>query len=385
LNAKTTGAAPGATLRRRDVAAAVAAGLWPFHALAAAASAEPGVPLKTLGAAKGLRVGNAIGMPTFADPRYRALMLRECDTLVTENECKWQIVAPSSPEMDFRDSDKLMAWGAQAGLMRRGHCLVWQPAKWLPTWVNDYDFGPRPALTAERLLVERIRGACRHYGDQIYSWDVVNEAVDPATGDYRVNVFTQAMGAVDQLDLCFRLARENAPHAQLVYNDFMHWDAGSARHRAGVLELLAALKSRGTPVDALGLQSHIAASPPGGGEQLEWRKFLDEVSAMGLQLLITEFDVNDRQLPADTATRDAAVAVAARDYLDLAFSYPGLGDFLFWGLIDRESWLQKWPGLARHDNSEMRPAPFDDRYQPKPLREAVAAAIRAMPPRAARA
>jgi endo-1,4-beta-xylanase len=102
-------------------------------------------------------------------------------------------------------------------------------------------------------------------------------------------------------------------------------------------------------------------------------------------LLITEFDVNDRQLPADTPTRDAAVAAAARDYLDLAFSYPGLGDFLFWGLIDRESWLQKWPGLARHDNSEMRPAPFDDRYQPKPLREAVAAAIRAMPPRAARA
>ena len=377
----TSGAPPGATLRRRDVAALLAAGLWPFHALAA----EPGVPLKTLGAAKGLRVGNAIGMSTFADPRYRALMLRECDALVTENECKWQIVAPSSPEMDFRDSDKLMAWGAQAGLMRRGHCLVWQPAKWLPTWVNDYDLGPRPALTAERLLVDRIRGACRHYGEQIYSWDVVNEAVDPATGDYRVNVFTQAMGAVEQLDLCFRLARENAPHAQLVYNDYMHWDVGSAGHRAGVLKLLAALKSRGTPVDALGLQSHIAASSTSGGEQLEWRKFLDEVSAMGLQLLITEFDVNDRNLPADIPARDAAVAAAARDYLDLTFSYPGLGDFLFWGLIDRESWLQKWPGLARHDKSEMRPAPFDDRYQPKPLREAVAAAIRAMPPRAARA
>ena len=389
MKARTPGASRGPTLQRRDFAALVAAGLWPLRGSAATPSAEPGVALKTLGAAKGLRVGNAIGMPTFADPRYRALMLRECDTLVTENECKWQIVAPDSPEMDFRDSDRLLAWGAQAGLMRRGHCLVWQPAKWLPKWVNDHDFGARPALTAERLLVERIRGACRHYGEQIYSWDVVNEAVDPATGDYRVNVFTQAMGAVEQLDLCFRLARENAPHAQLVYNDYMHWDAGSARHRAGVLALLAALKSRGTPVDALGLQSHIsapaAASASGGSEQLEWRKFLDEVSAMGLQLLITEFDVNDRNLPADIATRDAAVAGAARDYLDLTFSYPGLGDFLFWGLIDADSWLQKWPGIARHDGSEMRPAPFDDRYQPKLLREAVAAAMRAMPPRAARA
>jgi endo-1,4-beta-xylanase len=357
--------------------------------MAAAPASEPGPALKTLGAAKGLRVGNAIGMQTFADPRYRALMLHECDAMVTENECKWQIVAPNSPEMDFRDSDKLLAWGAQAGLARRGHCLVWQPTKWLPKWVNDHDFGPRPALTAERLLVERIRGACTHYGEQIYSWDVVNEAVDQTTGEYRVNVFTRAMGAVEQLDLCFRLARESAPHAQLVYNDFMHWDAGSAKHRAGVLELLAALKSRGSPVDALGLQSHVSApapsTPSGAAEHREWRKFLDAVSAMGLQLLITEFDVNDRNLPADIAARDAGVAAAARDYLDLTFSYPNLGDFVFWGLRDADSWLQNWPGLARHDSAQMRPAPYDDRYQPQALREAVADAMRAMPPRAARA
>ena len=385
LNIRNPVAPPLPTLRRRDLAALLAAGLLPLSG----AAAEPGPALRTLGAAKGLRVGNAIGMQTFADARYRAVMLRECDTMVTENECKWQIVAPTSAEMDFRDSDRLLAWGAQAGLARRGHCLVWQPTKWLPKWVNEVDFGAQPALTAERLLVERIRRACRHYGDQIYSWDVVNEAVDPPSGEYRSNVFTQAMGAVDQLDLCFHLARENAPHAQLVYNDFMHWDAGSAKHRAGVLRLLTALKSRGTPVDALGLQSHISApsaeAPSSGAEQLEWRKFLDEVSALGLQLLITEFDVNDRNLLADIPSRDAGVAAAARDYLDLTFSYPNLGDFLFWGLIDADSWLQKWPGIARQDSTEMRPAPYDDRYRPKALRDAVADAIRAMPPRAAHA
>ena len=389
MKSRIPGASQVPTLHRRDFAALLAAGVFPSRAMSAARDVDPGPALKTLGAAKGLRIGNAIGMKTFADARYRALMLRECDAMVTENECKWQIVAPRSPEMDFRDSDRLLAWGAQAGLMRRGHCLVWQPTKWLPKWLVGYDFGARPALTAERLLVERIGGACRHYGDQICSWDVVNEAVDPATGEYRVNVLTQAMGAVDQIDLCFRLARESAPHAQLVYNDFMHWDAGSARHRAGVLELLAALKARGTPIDALGLQSHIsasaAASPSGGAEQLEWRKFLDEVSAMELQLLITEFDVNDRALASDIAARDAGVAAAARDYLDVTFSYPNLGDFLFWGLVDADSWLQKWPGIARHDGSEMRPAPYDDRYRPQALREAVAEALRAMPPRTARA
>jgi len=375
-------------MQRRDFAALLAAGLMPARGMAQAPGAEAGPALKTLGAAKGLRIGNAIGMKTFADPRYRALMLRECDAMVTENECKWQIVAPSSPRMDFRDSDTLLAWGAKGGLMRRGHCLVWQPTQWLPTWLNAYDFGPRPAITAERLLVERITGACKHYGDQIYSWDVVNEAVDQTSGEYRVNVLTQAMGAVEQLDLCFRLARENAPHAQLVYNDFMHWDAGSAKHRAGVLKLLTTLKSRGTPIDALGLQSHIAApaasTSSSDAEHLEWRKFLDEVSALGLALLVTEFDVNDRKLPADIAPRDAGVAAATRDYLDLTFSYPNLGDFVFWGLTDANSWLQDWPGLARQDKTPMRPSPYDDRYQPKALRGAVADALRAMPPRAAR-
>ena len=127
-----------------------------------------------------------------------------------------------------------------------------------------------------------------------------------------------------------------------------------------------------------------APAPSGNTEHLEWRRFLDEVSALGLQLLITEFDVNDRHLPADIATRDAAVAAAARDYLDLTFSYPNLGDFLFWGLIDADSWLQNWPGLARDDGTPMRPAPYDNRYQAKRLREAAADAMRAMPPRAAR-
>jgi GH35 family endo-1,4-beta-xylanase len=35
---------------------------------------------------------------------------------------------------------------------------------------------------------------------------VVNEAVDPKTGSLRSNVFTERMGALEQIDLSFRLA-----------------------------------------------------------------------------------------------------------------------------------------------------------------------------------
>lgn len=351
-------------------------------------------PLKNIARRKGMRFGNAMGYgttgtrksPRFQDPAYRNLMARECDAIVAENETKWQAVEPRPGEFRIAQADEMFAWAKAQGMAIRGHTLVWQTAKWLPKWLNQHDFGAHPALEAERILRSHIAAVCGHFGRDIVSYDVVNEAVDPASGALRANVLTERLGAVEQIDLAFRLAHEHAPHAQLVYNDYMRWDAGNATHRAGVLKLLHALKSRGTPVQALGLQSHIgswneARETDAGAPVREWRKFLDEVSGMGLDLLITEFDVNDRKLPGDIAARDAGVAALARDYLDVTLSYPRLRDFMLWGMADHVSWLQDWDEAPRTDGQPMRPCPFDAAMRPKPLRDAIAAAMRAMPMR----
>ena len=380
------------TSRRELLAALACAAVLP---LPSALAAEAQVPLKELGRRKGLNVGNAMGAGDgghrllFRDPAYRALMTRECNVIVAENECKWQALEPRPGEYHYGPADEMFAWAREEGMLIRGHNLVWQTAKWLPPWVAQYDFGAQPARGAERLLREHVRAVCSHFGQRVYSWDVVNEAVDPADGSLRPNVLNQHLGAVEQIDLAFRLAQEYAPGAQLVYNDYMRPNAGSARHRAGVLKLLAALKARGTPVHALGLQSHIGSwddvQDPARGEQRmrEWRKFLDEVTGMGIDLAITEFDVNDREFPADIARRDAAVAALAKEYLDVTLSYPRCGDFVMWGMADHVNWLQGWKEAPRKDGLPMRPAPFDGKLRAKPLRGAIAAAIQAMPPRAA--
>ena len=103
---------------------------------------------------------------------------------------------------------------------------------------------------------------------------------------------------------------------------------------------------------------------------------------MGYDLLITEFDVNDRKLPAAIAERDAGVAAIARDYLDLTLSYPRCRDFLLWGMADHVNWLQVWKDTKRPDGLSQRPTPYDDRLRAKPLRETIAKALRDMPPRA---
>lgn len=363
--------------RRNMLALMAAGGLAPLHA------AEMPEPLKVLGQRKGLNIGNAIGGRYFRDPGYKALMARECNMLVAENEGKWQALEPRPGQYNFGPADEMYAWAKSQGMLVRGHNLIWQEAKWLPKWVNEYDFGAQPTQAAEALLRKHIVTVCDHFGSAIHSYDVVNEAVDQKTGELRVNVFTERLGAVEQMDLAFRLAQERAPKAELVYNDYMGPDQGNAKHRAGVLKLLHDLKSRGAPVHALGLQSHIGSSDDlsSSARQREWRKFLDEVTGMGLGLLITEFDVNDRKLPLDIAARDAGVAALAKDYLDVTLSYTQCRDFLTWGMADHVSWLQGLKDASRADKQKMRPAPFDEQLRAKPLRDAIAAAIKAAPQR----
>jgi endo-1,4-beta-xylanase len=349
--------------------------------------------LDALARRKGMRFGNAIGISAsgtrgksrFHNEAYRALMERECGVLVAENETKWKSIRSRPGEFRFANADEMFAWARGREMLVRGHTLIWQPPKWLPDWVNQYDFGAQPAKEAERMLTEHVRTVCLHFGTIVSSWDVVNEAVDPKTGELRSNVFTERLGANDQLDLMFRLAKEHAPHAQLIYNDYMSWGAGYAKHRAGVLKLLAEFRKRGTPVTALGLQSHIGSTedgtepPTGDAHVREWRRFLDEVTAMDYDLLITEFDVHDAHFPADFAKRDAAVAALGRTYLDITLSYPRLQTMMLWGMADDLSWLQD--RLPRPDGLPKRPTPFDAELRPKPLRGAIANAIRAMPMR----
>ena len=334
----------------------------------------------------GRRFGSAVGMGgAFEDPRYRRLLTTDCNVLVPENELKWTALRPRPEVFTFQRFDRIMAFAQQNGLAMRGHTLLWHHPRWMPDWVATYDFGANRRARAEQMIREHVGTICRRYGTRIHSYDVVNEAVDNTDGSLRETAFSNAMGgALPVLDLAFHTARETAPRAQLVYNDYMSWGPRAARHRAGVLRLLEGFKRRGTPVDALGIQAHI-----GGGnddsvefgirQESEWRRFLDEVSAMGYDLLVTEFDVNDNGLPGDIARRDAECAALTRAYFDLILAYPNMGDVLAWGMCDRYTWLQ---GFApRTDGLPKRACPYDADYRAKPIREALLAAFGNAPPR----
>lgn len=343
-------------------------------------AAAPGASLDSLARSKGLRFGTCLSAGSPRDAAYEALVTRECGIIVPENELKLYAIRRTAEGLDFSGADHLAAFARTHGMLFRGHTLLWNRDEFAPKWLLQDGLGAKP----ERWLREYIAAVAGRYVGQVQSWDVVNESIDPRTGQMRKTVFTRALGP-EVVEIAFHAAREAAPKAKLVYNDYMGWGEGDAKHRAGVLKLLERLKSRGVPIDALGIQGHIANGDAGNviefsaRDQREWRAFCDAARGLGLDLLITEFDVNDTTLPADPAKRDLICAAVAKDFLDLMLDYRELKQVLAWGLSDRHSWLQTW--WPRPDKLPKRPTPYDAALKPKPLREAVAAALRAAPER----
>jgi len=344
--------------------------------------------LNMLAAAKKMRFGTAIGgrrnppISTLGDASYRALVAQQCGLIVPENELKWQSISPDPRTTDFSAADDMLAYATENGLAMRGHNLIWHQDRWLPSWLASYDFGPDVAAGTHKLIVDHVTEAINHYGTKITSWDVVNEAVDPATGNLYETRLSRNLGSPEAvIDLAFTTARAAAPAGtQLVYNDYAGWETGNDAHRAGVLRLLTGMKNRGVPIDAYGVQSHLGiysidpATGTGRHEDGPWRAFLDAIVALGLDLIITELDVRDDGLPGDVAARDDAVAKYVRAYLDLMFGYPQLRDVLVWGMVDPYSWLQSIP---RSDNLPRRPNPYDGNFRPKLMQAAIADAFTA--------
>ncbi|HUQ11332.1 MAG TPA: endo-1,4-beta-xylanase [Steroidobacteraceae bacterium] len=372
---------------RSGVAAAAAA--CAGNSFAATTGRErPEDSLDAIARRKGLRFGSALGGRGLRDPRYLELVTAQCGILVPENELKMTSVQREPGVFDFARAEALLQFAESHGMAVRGHTLLWHHPRWLPKWLETHDFGAEPATAAAGLLEAHIRKAASFFGRRIVSWDVVNEAVDNVTGAMRETLFSRAIGTPDQVvEMAFRIARAQLPDTELVYNDYMGWEKDSAAHRTGVLKLLERLRRNGAPVNALGLQSHIGCGNQDANagrefdarDEREWRNFLREVTGMGYRLVITEFDVHDGALAASAKQRDRSIASLARAFLDLTLDFREVSAVLCWGLADNFSWLQG--RSPRQEGVAKRPTPFDSHYRPKPMRDAIAAALRSAPSR----
>ena len=315
------------------------------------------------GAAHGLLYGCAVNMNALgADAAYAALVREQCRIVVAENAMKWGALRPSVEGFNFDQADALVAFAETNRMKIRGHNLVWHQGN--PKWLE----ATATKENARNLLVTHIETVAGRYAGRMHSWEVVNEAIrveDGRADGLRNSVWLRLIGE-DYIELAFKTAREADPQALLTYNEYgieAETRAGEQKREA-VIELLRRMVARRVPVDAVGVQSHIAAAVAAGGNKSAatqygagLMRFIAAARELGLQVFITEMDVNDRALAADGPGRDAAVAAAYKQYLELALGDPAVRLVLTWGITDRYSWLDHEEGRA--DGKPERPLLFD--------------------------
>ncbi|MDE2500789.1 MAG: endo-1,4-beta-xylanase [Alphaproteobacteria bacterium] len=346
-------------LTRRSLLGGMAGGV-----LVSGAGAVPDdAPLRQRAAKRGRVYGCAAGSYQLQDADFAPVLAREAGMLVPEYELKRLIVEPTPGHFDFSGADALIGFAQAHGMKMRGHTLVWYAAN--PDWLEAAVL----AAPDEDILTGYVTGMVRRYRGRIQSWDIVNEAIQPDDGrpDGLRNCFWLKRYGPAYIDHAYFAARQADPNVQLVYNDWgcEGGEPWNDRFRAATLKFLEGALARKVPIDALGLQGHLAAFH-GSVNQAKLRAFLVDVRAMGLKILVTEHDVDDSGGATDIAVRDRAVADASARFLDVVLDNAAATDVLTWGLTDR---YLKAPGGLRSMFSEYTPRklPLDAALKRKPM------------------
>jgi len=359
-------------LTRRDIlvagAAGLAAGALPRPAFAGADG------LAKIAGMRGLGFGSAFDREVFQDLAAGDLLVREAKIGAIENSLKFDWLRPNGPEADFTEADRLVDFGLKAGLRLRGTALIWND--WLPDWLKW------SSVTDRKTIMDRhIREVMFRYAGRVTSWDVVNEPFFPMhgrEGGYRGGYWFDAMGA-DYITRAFQQASAADPHAELVLNEaFCEQDDELGQSvRPLLYDCVKRLKAEGVPVHAVGLQGHLKPHLP-----YDYARFADWVASiaeLGVDVKITELDVDDSQLPEDVAARDAAVAAQLTAFLEPVLKVKAVREVICWQLSDRYSWYGNadWYPKDRKARSHL----FDADLKPKMATDAVAAALAASTPR----
>lgn len=328
-----------------------------------AAEALPeGLSLQAAARERGLFFGTAVKDSLFSNADYRRLVLHECAAISCIYSMKLHSLQPQAARFQFRSADTYVDFAAANGLRMHGHTLIWHEV--LPPWIA-------PALKkAPRAVMERhIRTVMGRYAGQVHSWDVVNEPTSgrsPRPDSLRPSAWLEALGP-DYIRVAFEMAHEADPKAQLVMNTNAspYRNAGTKAHYENMVRLIERLLAQKAPLQAVGIQGHLDAADRGRFADREIAWFCGKLNDMKLPLVITELDCSDKGIPTDNAVRDAAVAEAYRQFLDVVLAASTLQGIICWGLSDRESGHNRWP---RPDGTFVRGLPYDVCLAAKPLR-----------------
>lgn len=288
-------------------------------------------------------------------------------SMTPENVMKMEPIHPEPNQYNWDPADQIVNFARENGLKLRGHALCWHNQ--VPGWLYTDSLGNE--VTKEELLNRletHIHDVVGRYKDDIYAWDVVNEAIsDSPETFYRNSKWYQICGE-EFIAKAFEYARAADPDVELFYNDY---EVINPVKREKIYQLVKQLKEDGVPIDGVGIQGHWSVYEP--TEQV-LRETIETLTDLGLKVQITELDVSvypkehsrREKRPDDTDVftdelKQKQIAQYAMIFRVFREYQEHLNAVTFWNISDRYSWLDHFPVPDRKDY----PLLFDEQLQPK--------------------
>jgi len=280
-------------------------------------AAEAATTLGASAAQSGRYFGTAIAAGKLNDSAYTAIANREFDMVTAENEMKIDATEPNQNQFNYTNGDRIANWASSNGKRLRGHTLAWYSQQ--PGWMQSMS-----GSTLRNAMLNHVTQVATHYRGKIYAWDVVNEAfADDGSGGRRDSNLQRTGN--DWIEVAFRAARTADPGAKLCYNDY-NIDNWSHAKTQGVYNMVRDFKSRGVPIDCVGLQAHFNSGNPVPGN---FQTTVSSFAALGVDVQITELDIQGSG--SDQANKYRTVVNAC-----LAVSR--CTGITVWGVRDSDSW-----------------------------------------------
>ncbi len=319
----------------------------------------PNPPLKELAERRGIQVGSFASLKYLRERAYTDILASEFDYAIIDGEPNWRFediaLRPTKDTFDFTDMDLVFDFADQNDMPVRVQHMLWGDDKWLPDWLTQGNFSREDLLD---IIHNHIQTVGTRYKGKVREYTVVNEAFsrELKTGGNE-DWWGKELGR-EYIDNAFLWAHEADPNAILILNDFGNETEGDISN--SMYDYIKDAKSRGIPIDALGMQMHISSSNAPSTEKVvsNMRRFAD----LGLKIYITEFDVNMHDAEGSDEEKDARQAEIYTDMLEacLEVGPKVCPNFGFLGLVDRQSWYN---GIGLDDAD---PLLFRSDYTPKP-------------------
>jgi len=316
---------------------------------------------------KHFEVGAAVSRAVLERKENTEIIQKHFSSLTCENSMKFSVIHPEENRFCWDETDYTADFAGKNNLSMRGHTFVWhnQTPSWLFLDGNE-DVSKNKLF---KRLEEHIYAVAGRYKDAIYAWDVVNESIDPDSGDekgFRLSKWYK-IGGSEIFEFAFKTMRQAAPKAKLFYNDYNN-ECGSKLDKN--IEYLSSFLDRGIPVDGVGIQGHWYYNHP---QEEILRNALERYSALGIDIELTEVDISAYQWPEgreksdffDSMPQDRILQQAQRYKMifSAAGDYPAVKNITTWGIADNHTWLDNFPVKERKN----WPLLFDTEYNEKPV------------------